>query len=58
MQAVSRVLTATAAVLLVAVAGKAGLHADVSPGPTGGALENVRQDLPDGPGKDVLVQAL
>jgi hypothetical protein len=54
MQAMSRATLAAAAVLVVAVAGKAALHADMPPArPTVGS-GHARQQLPDGPGKEVL----
>ena len=54
MRAISRVSLAAAAVLVAAVAGKAGLHADVPVVPPAGVSGHARQQLPEGPGKEVL----
>jgi len=54
MQAMSRATLAAAAVLLAAVAGKAGLHADVLVALPAGVSAAARQELPDGPGKEEL----
>jgi hypothetical protein len=55
MQATSKAVIAAAAILAAGVAGKAGLHADAPLAPARGVSE-LRQDLPDGPGKDVVVR--
>jgi hypothetical protein len=57
MQAISRVLTAAAAALLVAIAGKAGLNAEAPLPPASGVSGYARQDLPEGPAK-IVVQRL
>ena len=54
MQAMSRATLAAAAVLVAAVAGKAALHADMPPARPTVASGHARQELPDGPGKEVL----
>src|SRR5688572_23276661 len=53
MRGISRASLAAAAVLIIAVADKAGLSADVPPA---GVSTLARQDLPDGPGKDVVAR--
>ena len=56
MRGISRASLAAAAVLVVAVAGKAGLYADVPLPPPAGVSALARQDLPDGPGKNVVAR--
>jgi hypothetical protein len=54
MEAMSRATLAAAAVLVAAVSGKAALHADMPPERPPVASGHARQQLPDGPGKEVL----
>jgi hypothetical protein len=56
MQIMSRATVAAAAVLAVAVADKAALHADMPPARPALASGLARQQLPDGPGKEVLAK--
>ena len=51
----SRVLLAAAAVLVAAVSGKA-LNADAAHALPESAPESMRQELPDGPGKELLAR--
>jgi hypothetical protein len=53
MQDMSRA-TLAAAVVLVAAIGKAALHADTPPARPTAASGHARQQLPDGPGKELL----
>lgn len=53
MRGISRASLAAAAVLIATITGKAGLYADVPPAGVSGLA---RQDLPDGPGKNVVAR--
>ena len=54
MPGISRASLAAAAVLVAAIAGRAGLYAGVPVAPLAGASGHTRQQLPDGPGKELL----
>ena len=54
MEAMSRATLAAAAVLVVAVAGNAALHADMPIARPAVDSAHARQQLPDGPGKELL----
>ena len=54
MQAMSRATLAAAALLVAAVAGKAALHADTTLAPPAFLSGHAPQQLPEGPGKEVL----
>lgn len=54
METMSRVTLAAAAVLVVAVAGQVALHADLLPARPTVASGLAPQQLPDGPGKELL----
>ncbi len=54
MQAMSRATLAAAALLVAVVAGKAALHADTPRAPRAVASGHVPQQLPEGPGKELL----
>lgn len=56
MRATSRAVLAAAAVLAAGIVGRTGLHADAPMAPALGVSVPVRQDLPDGPGKDTVVR--
>ena len=56
MRGISRASLAAAAVLVIAVTNKAGLYADVPLPPPAGVSALARQDLPDGPGKNVVAR--
>jgi hypothetical protein len=55
MQATSKAVLLAAAILAAVLAGRAGLHAN-TPLVPGRGVPELRQDLPDGPGKDVVVR--
>jgi len=54
MEAMSRATIAAAAVLIATVAGKAALHADMPPARPVVDAGHAPQQLPDGPGKELL----
>jgi hypothetical protein len=54
MEAMSRATLAAAAVLVAVVAGKAALHADMPVARPAVDSAHARQQLPDGPGKELL----
>ena len=56
MRAMSRATLAAAALLVAAVGGTAALHADMPPARLTVASGHARQQLPDGPGKELMAK--